>query len=319
MAEENPKKSNPKIFDVTKPDKVTPAATTKSIIVTNRPVLQDPMVVKSRMSGGSGEGDSAVANIDLVPPSEIRRRVQIYPFHDNTNDGVVSGAPEVKKTDIKKEADTSKAKNEPPVKLEVALPVDVTGANISVPPVPELAPDSAKPTDEKSNVTEPKDESLETAYTKPNEPKADTDISPAPKLLEATTEDTIKSAEETAAEGSAVHQKTDTEEPEAVSAEAANDDEHLPESTLTEGDSSAILGINEKADKEAKKKEEEQEKIIESGTYYLPINAVGHRKAVRHVVLGIVLVIVLAVLLLLVALDAGVLTIPGFPAPTNYL
>lgn len=319
MAEENSKKSNPKIYDVTKPDKVTPAATTKSIIVTNRPVLQDPMVVNSRMSG-SGEGDPAVADTDLVPPSETRRRVQIYPFHDDTNGGTVSGAPEVKKTDTKKEADASKAADEPPVKLKVALPKEVEGTEISAPPVPELTPDIPKTADENSDKTEPKDKSPKP----PTEVAADTSTAATPELLlEATTEhDAVKPAEETpATEEPVASQKTDIAEPEAVTAEVAEatNDQHLPGSNLAEGDSSAMPGINEKADKEAKKIEEEQEKIIESGTYSLPINAVGHRKAVRHIVLGIVLVIVLAVLLLLVALDAGVLTIPGFPAPTNYL
>lgn len=50
MAAAKPKKdiTNPGVFDVSRPGKSAPTATGKPIIVTNRPMLQDPMVVEDQ-------------------------------------------------------------------------------------------------------------------------------------------------------------------------------------------------------------------------------------------------------------------------------
>ena len=70
---------------------------------------------------------------------------------------------------------------------------------------------------------------------------------------------------------------------------------------------------------EEMKRLEEQEKIIDSQLYFLPINATAHKRAMRHTVIGLALILLFGTLLFLAALDANLIKIPGFPAPTDFL
>lgn len=72
------------------------------------------------------------------------------------------------------------------------------------------------------------------------------------------------------------------------------------------------------AAKRAAEREAQLDKIAEAHTYYLPINQVVRRRS-RHVaVAGLVLIICLAVFWADVAVDAGLISIPGVKAPTHF-
>ncbi len=72
------------------------------------------------------------------------------------------------------------------------------------------------------------------------------------------------------------------------------------------------------AAKRAAERQAQLDKIAEARTYYLPINQVVRRRS-RHVAAaGLVLIVCLGIAWADVALDAGLITIPGVKAPTHF-
>lgn len=64
-------KSGPKVFDVAHPGKGTPSATSRPVIVTNRPILQDPMVSNSGESvPGAPKLSPAAVKVTIKPLSD---------------------------------------------------------------------------------------------------------------------------------------------------------------------------------------------------------------------------------------------------------
>jgi hypothetical protein len=199
MAETKSKKSAPKVFDVGKPSKAAPSSTAKPIIVSNRPVLQDPMVVKGD-SSVSVSADAAA----LESPSEIRRKIQIKPLHDlaDITDEVAPGAPEVSKEASKasgksksKKIDVNKDSSDA---IDLDLPVEVTGKKAAKADEPAGETTDDKPdekSDEKSDApaaktTESKDaeahendkENEKIAEASEDEAKTDPELEVTPKL-----------------------------------------------------------------------------------------------------------------------------------------
>ncbi|MGH7240810.1 MAG: hypothetical protein ACREGB_00770 [Candidatus Saccharimonadales bacterium] len=71
-------------------------------------------------------------------------------------------------------------------------------------------------------------------------------------------------------------------------------------------------------DKKAAEHQANLEKIALAKTYYLPINQVERRRSKHITVAGAVLIILLGLVWADVALDAGLVTIPGVKAPTHF-
>lgn len=62
----------------------------------------------------------------------------------------------------------------------------------------------------------------------------------------------------------------------------------------------------------------EIQKLIDSKKYYVPVNAVERRRSKRFVVLGIIFSLILAAAWLNIALDAGLIEIPGLKPITHF-
>jgi len=80
-------------------------------------------------------------------------------------------------------------------------------------------------------------------------------------------------------------------------------------------------GNQNETDIEAQKKQErdeELEKLAESHKYYLPINQLERRRNKRATWIGAFVIIVLCVAWADVALDAGLVSVPGVKAPTHF-
>lgn len=60
------------------------------------------------------------------------------------------------------------------------------------------------------------------------------------------------------------------------------------------------------------------QKLVENKKYFLPINAVEHRKSRRFVALGVVLALVLALAWVDIALDAGLIDLGGIKPVTRF-
>jgi hypothetical protein len=141
MANAKPKKnSEPGIMDVSKPGKAKPSATSKPIIITNRPLLQDPMVVDDE------------AKQDDSPLSPAKSKVTIKPI--SVSDGEDENAapvtvttkpvePAVPTTDSKDEAEPA-----PKAEVETTEPVVEEPAEEAPPAVADKPPEKAE-TEEK--------------------------------------------------------------------------------------------------------------------------------------------------------------------------
>jgi hypothetical protein len=185
---------DPKTFDVAHPGKSAAPATSKPVIVTNRPMVQDPTLVKDKTAETADEPEDS-------KPAEtpVASRVKIEPLSDN----------------VKPESD-----------------------------------DKAAPADDKQD--------------------------------EQAVQDSIDDGDD---------------EPKAKAPNA--DDQDL-------------------AAKRAAERAAQLNKIAEAHTYYLPINQVVRRRS-RHVaVAGFVLILCLGVAWADIALDAGLISIPGVKAPTHF-
>src|SRR5690348_15469367 len=100
MSSDKPKTTtgaDKKVFDVAKPGKSAPSSSAKPIIITNRPVLKDPMV--------TAEAPSATPTTEVPAPSKPRTKITITPINQDLETSVktLAGA------DAKPEPETSTA------------------------------------------------------------------------------------------------------------------------------------------------------------------------------------------------------------------
>lgn len=330
MAETKSKKQPPKIADITKPGKTAPSSNARPMIITHRPVLRDPMMVQDAVAGDDN-GEPSEERSTVTHMSHV---IKLQPLHDDIKPEedaeVTPGAPaivsavgagktiavlaeeaakrkaakdeeEVDEADAEKPAEGSKVDAEPsgaPAvasdKIEVTKRETVTETVASTPELEEPDDEAKKPAEEKSAEPENTDENRSTGLPEEKPSSETTPAGPA------------HAAEEKPAETT-----TEPELPLGEDGDKPTEDDEPGDTNLSEAD--------QKAANEAKKIAEEQEKIITSGKYYLPIDAVAHRRTKRHIVVGLVLILLLAAALFLAAWDANFFSIPGYTAPTDYL
>ncbi|HET8708845.1 MAG TPA: hypothetical protein VFL85_01040 [Candidatus Saccharimonadales bacterium] len=328
MAEGKSKKQPPKIADITKPGKAAPSSNAHPMIITHRPVLKDPMIVQD------GANEETNDETDVKPVTHMSHSIKLQPLHDDVqpeessaDEPLTPGAPGVSKGKtiavLAEEAAKRKAAKEKNAKDETANETDDTTGAAAGPAVmaePTGAP--AVETDQLAVVKE--DPVTETAEpeTEPEEP----DIAQRePKQAEAKPDETKKPAVSEEKPVTEIPEETPAKIPEETPAETIaepgppkDDDGAKPAGNDNSGGTN-LSEADQRAANEAKKVAEEQEKIITSGKYYLPINAVAKRRSKQHVMLGLVLILLLAAALFLAAWDAGLFSIPGYAAPTDYL
>lgn len=113
------------------------------------------------------------------------------------------------------------------------------------------------------------------------------------------------------------------DEKESDQAVEATKETPKPEPEKTDGESKNPADLtseeidNAEAEKQAKH-DAEIEKLVNEKRYFLPINAVEKRRTKRFVILGIVLSLLLALAWVDVALDAGLIQIPGVKPFTHF-
>jgi hypothetical protein len=89
---------NPKVFDVSKPHKITPSSSSRPIIVGHHPIMADPMVLEERYRhpkplSPQPDEQPAVQAPSPVASGSIPQRTSISPPSDNQT----SGEPSVEK------------------------------------------------------------------------------------------------------------------------------------------------------------------------------------------------------------------------------
>lgn len=277
------KKPTKKIVDVSHPDKTPAQATSKPVIVKNRSLAVDPMMVTDT-NGGLAVDDSAEKARDTV----TRKGLTIQPLHtDNTED----------KTDSSQEGDSlivpvlpiEKFDSEKPKKVEISeeSPEDQPSEELTTVPGSE----EALPEEQPTPAPVPAEEELPEAEVTPKIAKP---ASPAPQSAsdEKKPEPSIApdvSTPPSTSVGMASH-ATDTED------------------DLVIVDEPNVAEV--KAARAAAERELALQKLIDDGTYYLPLDTVKKRRT-KQVLLVLILVLVLALAGTYLASQAGLVKIPG--------
>jgi hypothetical protein len=297
MDEPKPKKSAPKFFDVARPGKSAPASTTKPVLITNRPVLQDPMMV-THNSDQAADSAKSTSDEQATPAPQMSHKIKLQPLVINVDDAsetVTPGAPALLPALQDEASETSEE-----TKLEIISDTEKS-ATIEEVDVTETTKLEETPEAPDASELKPIDtlETLEETTTPEERTKEPSAPETPPTVTEAATE--TPAPEEAMSD---LPLSGDTDDITAPSDDSA--DPNLSEEA-------------QKAEKLVKEQAKAQEKIIADGTFYLPINAIEKRRTKHHIIAGIVLAVVLAIALFLVSWDAGFFSIPGLTAPTNFL
>jgi outer membrane biosynthesis protein TonB len=159
-------------------------------------------------------------------------------------------------------------------------------------------------------------ESGEKPLAKKNEPK----LTP-PETSAA--EKTEKPAEPEKPEEKPEPQPDPKPEPDPEPEPETKPEETAPEAPAEEKEDGKDKKKSPQADSDAEKaalkaRDAKVQKLIESKKYFLPINAVEHRKSRRFVALGVVLAILLVLVWVDIALDAGLIDLGGVKPVTHF-
>ena len=264
------KKSTKKIIDVQHPGKTAPSGTSKSVIVTNRPIMKDPMVVDE---DGKPE-ESAPAATTYKSGGEA----VIKPLSEQDSKES-SKADEPEQTDSS-ETDSSKT-------------------------VSQLAEEASNKDSKKTDETPPP-ESKEEAKE--------------PEIKLPIAEDDKKDEDEDDKKSPIAEEKVGEKKDEKAADENADsnpeEDKTDPAKSDKDGDPKEIEEAEE--DKELKKRRAEVNKLVESKKYSLPIKTVENRHNRRAVIIGVVVSILLILAWVNIALDAGLISLGGVKAYTNF-
>ncbi|CAN5408679.1 hypothetical protein BH09PAT4_BH09PAT4_01520 [soil metagenome] len=306
MATAKPKKtaSAKKIVDV-KPDGDGATGTSRPVIVTNRPILKDPMMAEiSQLTGGLEVTESKQATSE---PTSGKSK---------TEPKEVGGAPELAKDTSKKDDDSPPEKSEAisasvPAQKKVITPPSETDVKEAEEAVVDTGQPQQPTIAELAKTTGP--QPSKDAIVKDSEQSAPS-VDSADEVL--ATDD--KSKEESSEDPQAAQEPGGAIRPGRSFDETANEAD-----TAKAPEGLEQIGIDEKgnAKKQVKKGGElsaDQQKAIEKEKYFLPITTAETRRMRREILFATLFVLVLIVVWLDIMLDAGLLSLGNIKAVTNF-
>jgi hypothetical protein len=270
----------PKVFDVTQPGRSAPSSSSRPIIVTNRPMLrQDPMMVQPK------EPSKDVVE-QTTPVARSVRMVgrspidQSAPIIDVTTPKQLSpDAPLMSEdTSMSTAVDSRRAAMEVGQEALASLGSDGVLGESSAPK--EELHDEEKAT------------SIETKVS-----TEDVKGIKDPKLADR--------------DAGNIERPPETTDSMPADDEISDNDNQLPPNQVLEE-------AKRKKEEEAVAQRAEQDKIIESKQYYLPIKADNHKRGTQRAMLVLLLVILLALVWFDMVLDAGIVHIAGIHSLTHF-
>ena len=143
------KKTSKKVMDVAHPGKSTPAATSKPIIITNRPIMKDPMMAEENEPAQEATAPTlphkstptkVIPLSEPTDPAEVKENAEPTPEVPDTvstdapQEAVAPAEPEVKETPQEKEPATK------PAPVHFAAPESEEAPSDDT-PAPSLTPD----------------------------------------------------------------------------------------------------------------------------------------------------------------------------------
>lgn len=300
-----PKKSNSDtndkktIMDVSHPGKSEPDASSRPIIVSRKPIVQDPMVRK-------GEKD------DMIPgPPVIDEKVSRYKNLKRTKpaaisiteDGELKDDEESDKPEVKPELNDEKSDDKKPTDNE-DTPSESTKSS-AIPAVKEIIE------------ADDKDDSKEVEPA-PLEAKPEKVIEPT-KSIDKTDEKDETQSDEDKSDDADKEESDDTDTADKSEDKTDEKDEDESDSKPKSNPNGSDGLVDELAKKAANKKHEDQEdkelkahqekmdKLVASKKYYLPIGQVTRRRKDRNLLLILLLVLILGIVGANFAIDAGLI------------
>lgn len=310
----------PKAMDVMQPGKAVPPTTSRPIIVSNRPMLrQDPMMV-------SPEGmEKPEAQPAQQTVSRVGKTLTVLAPHQSKTAKAPAVMPLIPTDKIDNaDAASSVAVDEPAasaipqgrtpaeiaskksitVKTDEAVPDSVVPAT-STPMQPKtLAAPASEPTVEVSKPIESQD--IDQTVSKPAPPVAESAPSPALAQAPVASAPAPAAAPSTTEEDISVDTESDTDGPRPDGA----DGQLAPNKTIDDA--------KKKVDEAEAARDAEQEQIINSKRYYLPIANTEDRRGLMRSLLVLLIVVVLAAVWFDMVLDAGIVHVGNLHALTHF-
>ncbi len=301
-----------KVFDVAPPGKQPSVdATARPIIVTNRTIIQDPMMAPATHTMPTAPQIAGSAKIVIRPLGEQKAETSAAPSGAHaaapTTTASPAGNPEptpAKPKTVEEAAGAIKIKrlfSSPQTSPETSEPAATDAALTAQVP----APDTGDQADVLADVS-----ALSTA-----EPTSAAEK--APEEQSVPEDSTTRPAKRT---GPKLVPLVRTESDSAGPSPADTD---ITSGNGTSFDSSSNAGASEKAivaaaAEEDQKQQQELEELIAKERYFVPLNAVEKRRSRVLSSLGLLLVLLLAVVLVALMMDAGFIAIPGLKPVTNF-
>lgn len=281
MPKKPTKPEDKNVMDVSRPGKSAPSASSRPIIVSRKPIIQDPMV---RENSGDVPG----------PPTISTKETRLRNLGRNKGSTISIDS----EGEMKNETEDDKSSE------DVLLPpteIPTTTAKAVEEPAPEPLLPAVK------EIVEP-----ENIKSRPDRP-----VQEEP---EATKEKEAKPTEEKRIEPDkpAEDSKKATDEPEDTSKdekeESSEDDDTEQQNKQAEGQDGIVDELAKQAmskkqkqqeEKDQQNKSEQMDKLIAEKKYFLPIGQVTRRKKNRTALLVLILIIILAAVGANFAVDAG--------------
>ncbi len=288
-----------KIIDVSEPGKTAPPTSSRPIIVSNRPILRrDPMMA----SPDGMEKEEAPEEKPVARTSKPILKISPLTPEEKPAEAPASAAP------AQKTAETS-------------APAQAVAVPVPAAPTPPAASKTAASVAEGDLVDD------DDVAVKPATDSADEDFKLEGAADTSTPKPETKQVEVSPPAAATATQPTPPmpSEPEPPMPPVPPATSSVSDSDDDEEDTDGQLAPNQTVDV-AKRKEEdaqavrqaEQEKIIESKQYFLPINTVEKRRGMERFILLLLVVIVVALVWLDIALDAGILRLGGIHSLTHF-
>lgn len=312
MANNKSDNGAPKTMDVMQPGKAVPSATSRPVIVSNRPILrQDPMMV-------SPEGiEKPEAQQTRQTVSRVGKTLTILAPHQSKTAKAPTVMPLTVMSDTGNAESVSVSTTEKPAVSAIPqgrTPAEIASKKAITVKTDEATPDSAVPTT--------------TVPIQPEASAAPAGLAPEPMEPQTTDQAVSKSApspspvpstpQVPAQTPATVAAPSTTEDDISVDAESNTDRTSLDGADGQLAPNKTIDEAKKKADEVEAARDAEEEQIINSKRFYLPITNVEARRGLTRSLVVLFLVIVLTAVWLDVVLDAGIVHVGNLHALTHF-
>jgi hypothetical protein len=284
------------VMDVTKPGKSEPSANSRPIIVSRKPIIEDPMMRKGVQKEDLVPGPPAVdTKQSRLKNLRHGKAISISPEGEIKDD---KPTPETQDAPVAEEDDS---KEEKPAATNLPAVKEVIERDESKPKKPELepmpeAPEETTPKSEK--MIQPDADATKSAKTEDAEEESKPDKIDDSKLKQPEPQKDSENDEE----------GKDSDEEKSGEVEEGRAEVQETNGLVDElAKQAANKKHKEQEDKDEKVKTEQVDKLVSSKKYFLPIGQVTRRRNNRNALIILLLLLILGLVVANFAVDAGLI------------